>query len=169
MNSRLLIAAVDISSSPVLLKRFRGKTAKELYRCGKGIILTGSVSKSVAVLQVPNELTKGFVYTAVGQIGEGVIGYISGVEFVRYLYKVVHPAKFKASARLAYNVACLPITQYTKGVGGTWDLLRLSKLEEMWFGKPVYLFNDYRFWIEKNFTMGDIGRHFWSPGRFLNS
>ena len=66
MNSRLLIAAVDISSSPVLLKRFRGKTAKELYRCGKGIILTGSVSKSVAVLQVPNELTKGFVYTAVG-------------------------------------------------------------------------------------------------------
>jgi len=89
-----------------------------------------------------------------------VIGYISGVEFVRYFYKVVHPAKLKASARLAYNVACLTITLYAKGVGGTWDLLRLSKLEEMWFGEPVYLFDDNRFWIEKNFTTGAIGRQF---------
>ena len=101
MNSRLIIAAGDISSSPVLLKRFRGKTAKEVYRCGKGIVLTGYISKPVAVLQVPGELTKGFVYTAVGQIGEGVIGYISGIGFVRFLYKVVQPSKLKATARLA--------------------------------------------------------------------
>lgn len=158
MSRKFIIAAGDISSSPVLLKRFRGKTAKEVYRCGKGILLTGSVSKPVAVaaLQVPGELTKGFVYTAVGQIGEGVLGYISGIGFVRYLYKVVQPTKLKASARLAYNVACLPVTLYSKGIGGAFDLLRLSKLEEMWFGEPVYIFDDNRLWIEKNFTIGDI-------------
>ena len=158
MNSRLIIAAGDISSSPVLLKRFRGKTAKEVYRCGKGIVLTGSISKPVAVaaLQVPGELTKGFVYTAVGQIGEGVIGYISGIGFVRFLYKVVQPSKLKATARLAYNVACLPATLYFKGIGASFDLFRLSKLEKMWFGEPVYIFDDNRLWIEKNFTIGDI-------------
>jgi len=158
MNSRLIIAAGDITSSPVLFKRLRGKTAKEIYRCGKGIVLTGSISKPVAVaaLQVPGELTKGFISTAVGQIGDGIIGYISGVGFVRYLYKVVHPTKLKASARLAYNVAFLPVTLYSKGIGRAFDLLRVSKLEEMWFGEPVYIFDDNRLWIEKNFTIGDI-------------
>ena len=87
MNSRLIIAAGDISSSPVLAKRFRGKTARELYRCGKGILLTGSVAKPLgfAAVQVPGEFTKGVVYTAVGQIGEGVIGYISGTTLYKYL------------------------------------------------------------------------------------
>ena len=121
MSSRLIIAAGDLNSSPVLARRFRGKTAKELYRCGKGVLLTSSVAKPVAfaAAQVPAELTKGVVYTAVGQIGEGLIGYISGIGFVRYLYKVVQPTKLKATARLAYNIACLPITLYSKGIGGT--------------------------------------------------
>ena len=156
--SRYIIAAGDISSSPVLAKRFRGKTAKELYRCGKGILVTGSVAKPVgfAVAQVPAELTKGVVYTAVGQIGEGVIGYVSGIGFVRYLYKVVHPGKLKASARLAYNIVCLPVTLYSKGIGSAFDLLKISKLEEMWFGQPVYIFDDNRVWIEKNFTLSDV-------------
>lgn len=156
--SRYIIAAGDISSSPVLAKRFRGKTAKELYRCGKGILVTGSVAKPVgfAVAQVPAELTKGVVYTAVGQIGEGVIGYVSGIGFVRYLYKVVHQGTLKASARLAYNIACLPVTLYSKGIGSAFDLLKISKLEEMWFGQPVYIFDDNRVWIEKNFTLSDV-------------
>ena len=156
--SRYIIAAGDISSSPVLAKRFRGKTAKELYRCGKGIFITGSFAKPIAfaVAQVPAELTKGVVYTAVGQIGEGVIGYVSGIGFVRYLYKVVHQGTLKASARLAYNIACLPVTLYSKGIGSAFDLLKISKLEEMWFGQPVYIFDDNRFWIEKNFTLSDI-------------
>ena len=158
MNSRLIIAAGDISSSPILLKRFRGKRAKELYRCCKGMLLTGSVAKPLgfAAAQIPGELTKGVVYTAIGQIGEGVIGYISGIGFVRYLYKVVQPTKLKATARLAYNFACLPVTLYYKGIGGAFDLLQLSKLEEMWFGVPVYIFDDNRLWIEANFTIGDI-------------
>ena len=66
---------------------------------------------------------------------------ISGVGFVRYLYKVVQPDKFKATCRLAYNVGCLPLTLYSK---------------EMWFGQPVYIFDDNRLWIESNFTLGDV-------------
>lgn len=158
MSSRLIIAAGDISSSPVLARRFRGKTAKEIYRCSKGIIITGSLAKPVgfAIANVPVELTKGFIYTAVGQIGETAIGYVSGIGFVRYLYKVVQPTKLKATARLVYNVACLPMTLYSKGVGGALDLLQISKLEKLWFGEPVYIFDDNRLWIEKNFTLNDV-------------
>ena len=157
MSSRLIIAAGDISSSPILLKRFRGKTAKEVYRCSKGILLTGSFAKPIgfAAAQIPGELTKGVVHTAIGQVGEGVIGYISGIGFVRYLYKVVQPAKLKATARFCYNLACLPVTLYSKGIGGAFDLLQLSKLEKMWFGTPVYIFDDNRLWVEANFTIGD--------------
>ena len=158
LNSKLIIGAGDINSSPVLAKRFRGKTAKEIYRCGKGIILSGSITKPVvfAAAQIPTELTKGVVYTAVGQIGDGVIGYVSGIGFIRYLYKIIQPAKLKAAARLSYNIISLPITLYCKGVGSAFDVLRISKLEEMWFGQPVYIFDDNRLWIESNFTLGDI-------------
>ena len=64
MSSRLIIAATDISSSPVLARRFRGKTAKEIYRCGKGILVTGSVAKPIAyaVATIPAEMTKGVVF-----------------------------------------------------------------------------------------------------------
>ena len=158
MNSRLIIGAGDISSSPVLARRFRGKTAKEVYRCSKGIILTGSVAKPVgfAIANVPAEFSKGVVYTAVGQVGETALGYISGIGFVRYLYKVVQPAKLKATARLIYNVACLPVTLYSKGIGGAFDLLQISKLEKLWFGEPIYIFDDNRLWVEKNFTLNDL-------------
>ena len=158
MNSRLIIAAGDISSSPVLARRFRGKTAKEIYRCGKGIVLTGSIVKPVgfAIATVPAELSKGFIYTAVGQVSDGVIGYISGIGFVRYLYKVLHPSKLKETARLLYNVGCLPMTLYSKGIGEAFDILQISKLEKLWFGEPVYIFEDNRLWVEKNFTLSDI-------------
>ena len=158
MSSRFIIAAGDISSSPVLARRFRGKAAKEVYRCVKGVVLTGSITKPLgfAIVQIPGEVTKGIVYTAIGQVGESALGYISGVGFVRYLYKVVHPARLKATARLAYNIGCLPLTLYSKGIGGAFDLLQISKLEKMWFGQPVYIFDDNRLWIESNFTMADI-------------
>jgi len=158
MSSRFLLAAGDISSSPVLARRFRGKPAKEVYRCVKGVVLTGSIAKPLgfAVVQIPRELTKGFIYTALGQVGESALGYISGVGFVRYLYKVLQPARLKAIARVAYNIVCLPVTLYSKGIGSAFDLLQISKLEKMWFGQPVYIFDDNRLWIESNFTLGDI-------------
>jgi len=158
MNSRLIIAAGDISSSPVLARRFRGKTAKEIYRCGKGIVLTGSIAKPVgfAVATIPAEFSKGIIYTAVGQVGEAAIGYVSGIGFVRYLYKVISPPKLKATARLVYNVGCLPMTLYSKGIGAAFDLFQISELEKFWFGTPVYIFDDNRLWIEKNFTLTDV-------------
>jgi len=158
MSSRLIIATGDINSSPVLARKFRGKTAKEIYRCGKGILLTGSIAKSIgfALSTVPTELTKGVIYTAVGQVGETALGYLSGVGFVRYVYKVVNPTKLKATARLIYNIGCLPMTLYSKGIGGAFDLLQISKLEKLWFGTPVYIFDDNRLWVEKNFTLSDV-------------
>lgn len=158
MSSRLIIAGGDISSSPVLGKRFRGKMAKEVYRCAKGIALTGSVCKPLAfaISRIPGELTKGVIYTSIDEVGEQVIGYIAGIGFVRYLYKVVHPVKLKAIFRLAYNIGCLPLTIYYKGIGVTFDFLKVSKLEEMWFGHPVYIFDDNRLWMEANFTLTNI-------------
>ena len=158
MSSKLIIASGDISSSPVLGRRFRGKVAKEVYRCGKGVVLSGSLGKPIglAIATIPAEMSKGVVYTAVGQIGEAAIGYVSGIGFVRYLYKVAQPEKLKASARLIYNLACLPITLYSKGIGGAVDFVGISKLEELWFGEPVYIFDDNRLWVEKNFTMSDL-------------
>lgn len=158
MSKMLVLAATDISSSPVLFKKFRGKTAKEIYRCGKGIALTGSFAKPVALAAatIPAELGKGFLYSAVGQVGESVIGYVSGIGFVRYIYKVAQPTKIKATARLVYNVACLPMTIYSKGWGAACDYIGISKVEEYWFGSPVYIFDDNRVWAEKNFSISDI-------------
>ena len=161
MGSRLIIAATDISSSPVLSKRSRGKTAKEIYRCLKDILLTGSISKplGLAVASLPREMSKRFIYTAVDQVGEAALGYISGIGFVRYVYKVVKQKKIKVTARLVYNISCLPFTLYSKGITATFDFLRFSKLEEIWFGEPVYIFNDNRLWIESNFTIDNIFEH----------
>ena len=30
-----------------------------------------------------------------------------------------------------------------------------NRMEEMWFGEPIYIFDDNWFWIEKNFTIGN--------------
>jgi hypothetical protein len=108
-----------------------------------------------AVATIPMELSKGVVYTAVGQLGEATLGYLSGVGLVRYIYKVAEPETIKATARFAYNVVSLPVTLYAKGIGAAFDLLQLSHLEKLWFGAPVYIFDDNRLWIEKNFTLND--------------
>lgn len=156
--SRHIIAAGDVSGSPILLKRFRGKVAKEIYRCGKSIAVTRSISKPViyALISVPGELANGFVKSSIGNTAETVIGYISGVGFVRFVYKNVHPGKLKTAFRLTYNIICLPMTLYAKGVSGTLELLQVSKLEEMWFGEKVPIFTDNSLWVEKNFTLSEV-------------
>lgn len=157
MNSRLIIAAGDINSSPVLARKFRGKAAKEIYRCGKGIVLTGSIVKPLAfaVSTIPAEFSTGIIYSTVGQVGEATLGYLGGVGFIRFLYKVMEPSQLKSTARLIYNLSALPMTLYSKGIGATFDIFQLSELEKMWFGTPVYIFDDNRLWIEKNFTLSD--------------
>jgi hypothetical protein len=131
MGSLFILAATDVTSAPVLLKRFRGKAAKQTYRCAKGIILTGSITKPVgfALLQIPGELSKGVVYTAIGQVSENLLGYISGVGFVKYLYKVAQPWKFKATCRLAYNIDCLPLRLYSKGISSVVRLIYYNFLD----------------------------------------
>ena len=158
LTGKYIIAAGDISSSPVLLKRFRGKAAKEIYRCGKAFVVTGSFSKPViqGLATIPAELGKGYLYSAVGHVGETIIGYVSGIGVVRFVYKVAEPAKIKAVARLCYNIAGLPVTIYSKGIGAAFDMLQISKIEKAWFGEPVYIFDDNRFWLEKNFTLTDV-------------
>ena len=48
------------------------------------------------------------------------------------------------------------MTLYSKGIGGAFDLMGISKLEKLWFGEPVYIFDDNRLWVEKNFTLTDL-------------
>jgi len=160
MGSRIIISNSDISNSPVLARKFRGKPVKEIYRCAKGILVTHSLAKlivyAVATIPGPGEMSKGFIYSAYGQVGETTLGYLSGVGFIWYLYRIIHSGKLKVTTRLVYNVVCLPMIIDYKEVGGVFDLLPLSKLEKLWFDQPVSIFDDNRLWIENNFTSNDI-------------
>ena len=119
----------------IYIARFRGKTAKEIYRCGKGIFITGSINGplSHAIVSVGSEMS------TIGSVAEGTLGYIFDVGFVRWVYK--------AATRLTYNVLGLP---------GRVDLCQIGALEECWFGERVYIFNDNRL---KNY----VSRIFKSP------
>ncbi len=50
MSSRLIIAAGDISTSPVLARRFRGKAAKEIYRCSRNTFEFLKLQKKISVM-----------------------------------------------------------------------------------------------------------------------
>ena len=154
----MIIESSDISSSPVLASKFRCNLAKEIYRCGKGIVLTRFLVKLIAfaVLNIPVELFKGVVYSTIGQIGDAAMGYITGIGFIKYIYKIPQLRKLKATVRIVYNIGCFPITIYSKRIGKTFDLFGVSKLEKLWFGQPVYIFNDNRLWVEKNFTISEL-------------
>lgn len=152
-----LISSVDGPFKPKPFAKFRGKTAKEVYRLSKGIVLTGSVTgpAAYAAISIPKEMSKGFIYSAVGSIGESLIGYISGIGFVRWIYVGTNVPTIKSIARIIYNFASLPITIYSKGLSSVCDVLQISKIESLWFGTPVYIFDDNRLWIEANFTLED--------------
>lgn len=154
---KYLVAATDLSSRPKLLASFRGKTAKEVYRCGKGIVMTSSFQGPLmfAGKQLAVEVTSGYVASTIGSAVEGAIGYVSGFGFVRWVYKACHPGRVKAFARLGYNILGLPFTIYAKGVGCVTDVLQIGYLEEKWFGEKVYIFDDNRLWVEKNFTLSE--------------
>ena len=42
-------------------------------------------------------MSKDFIYTAVGQVDEAALGYISGIGLVRYIYKVAKQEKIKVT------------------------------------------------------------------------
>lgn len=156
-NNKYVLAATDITSQPKIFAKFRGKTAKEIYRFSKGVIATRKVvgPATYALMSIPKEMSKGFINSAVGDVGETFIGYISGVTFLRYFYKFTNIVYITRSARIAYNFISLPMTCYGIGTSYMSDLFQLSRIEEAWFGSPVYLFDDNRLWIESNFTLED--------------
>lgn len=156
--NRYILAAGDISSQHVFLKKYRGKTSKEIYRFVKGVVVSKSIAGPAlyAATIIPTEMSKGFVYSAVANIGENALGYVSGLGFCRWIYKATDVTFIKNTGRLVYNVCGLPLTLYSKGVTGVCDLLQISKLEEYWYGTPVYIFDDNRLWLEKNFTLEDV-------------
>ena len=52
------------------------------------------------LLTIPGEMSKGFIYSPYGQVGETALVYLSGVGFIRYLYRIIHPGKLKVTTRL---------------------------------------------------------------------
>jgi hypothetical protein len=151
---RYIIAAGDITARPKIFKHFRGKVAKECYRCCKGICITRQLIGPVgfAVARIPNEYAKGYIYSGIGSVGEAAFGYIGGMAFVRYIYKATDVAYVKEVFRMAYNVGGLFMTLPSKGWDLAFDSIGLSRLERYWFGEPVYIFNDSRIWLEGNFS-----------------
>ena len=157
-HKNYIIAAADITAQPKLLARYRGKTAKEVYRFTKGVVVTRKIigPASFAIATIPKELSSGFIQSAIGEVGDYAITYFSGLGFLRGLYRCTNISYIKNTARLGYNLLGLIITLPSMGIGWMCDVVVISKLEEMWFGTPVYLFDDNRAWIEKNFTIETV-------------
>jgi hypothetical protein len=163
-DSRYIIAATDICAQSNVPNRFRGKTAKEIYRCAKGVALSGQVVGPVVytLRTVPNQLTGGLVKAAVRKTSTIVISYVSGMSLAGTLYQLVNNGLIKTTARLIYNYGglfmTLPAYGFTVGMRFPFSVLSLSALEKYWFGEEVYIFDDNRIWLEKNFTIEDTFR-----------
>jgi len=155
---KYFIASINSNGQYKAFAKFRGKPAKEVYRCCKGIIISRSFKGPItyAAGQIGKEFTNGVVANAGGSIVEGMIGYISGVGFVRWIYKATDVGRIHTYSRLVYNIVGLPLTIYSKGISAVTDTIGLSWLEEKWFGQPIYLFDDNRLLLEKNFTLTDV-------------
>jgi hypothetical protein len=150
-----------------LFAKFRGKTAREVYRFTKGVFVSREISRPAlyAISQIPSEMTKGVIYKSIGEIGEYLIGYTSFIGVCRWVYRATDTYFIKNSARVIYNFSCLPFTIYCKGVSSAFDLMQISKLETIWFGSPVYIFDDNRLWIEKNFILENAFEHLNDGGK----
>lgn len=102
-------------------------------------------------------MSKEFIYGCACDVGEYIIGYISGIGTVRFMYKLTKSEKLRATFRLVYNVVGLPLTIYLKGIGEAFNVIGISKSGEILFGEPVYIFDTNRLWIEQNFTFEAFG------------
>lgn len=155
-NRKPLFGPVNLYK-PKLFPRLRGKPAREIYRAFKTSLVTGQVLKPIAYVcyLVPGEMSKGVIFHIVESVGEALLGYVSTVGVCRWVYKYADVGLIKNSARAAYNICCTPITVYNFASSNIFDLCQVSNLETIWFGCPVYILDDKRFWIESNFTMRD--------------
>ena len=147
----------ELTVNPMLTP-FRRKISRECYRCMKGIILTRSFQKPVAfaLSQIPKEISSGYLNSISNQqTGENLVGYVSTIGFIRFVYRVTYPSKLKSIFRVMYNMVCLPFTSVSFGMNHVFDAFRVSDFEALIFGEPIYIFNDKRLWIERNFTLGE--------------
>lgn len=99
------------------------------------------------------ELKSGIVQKGTDSTIESLLGYFSGLGFLIWVYKVIDIDSIKTFGRIDYNILGLPLTIYCKGVGNITDFCQIGKIEEMWFRKKVYIFDDNHLWIEKNFSI----------------
>ena len=148
------ILAFDDLNKPKAYARYRGKMAKETYRCVKGIFLTRSLVGPVshAVTQVPGTMLKGYFVSSVKDVGVQALTYLCGIGWLKGSYELVTNEALKSGVRVVLNLASLPMTGSACVVGHVYDSFGISDLEKAWFGSPVYLFNDNRIWLETNFT-----------------
>nr|QUS63959.1 hypothetical protein [Haslea silbo] len=152
------ILAFDDLNKPKILARYRGKAAKEVYRCSKGIFMTKSLIGpiSYATAQVPGAMFKGYFFSSVKNVGLQGLTYLFGIGWLKGSYELVTNNSLKNGFRIVLNLASLPMTGSAFIIGHVYDSFGISALEEAWFGSPVYLFNDNRIWLESNFTQSII-------------
>lgn len=115
-NRQMLVCAnivFDRSSLAIL----RGKTAKEIYRFSKEVIMTKNLigPTMYAASVIPKELSSGFIYSSVANAGECMLGYISRLGFVRFVYRNTNVSLIRNTGRIISNVCGLPITCYSRG------------------------------------------------------
>lgn len=156
--ARNLVVAYNGQEKPILFRRFRGPIAKEIYRFGKALVLchNGIGAGIYCVAQIPRELTRGYIQSCVGEFSLVLVGYCTGLTSLTCFYKLLSDSKVKTVARGMLNTYGLVATLPAWGVGKTCDVIALSKLEKIWFGTPIYLFDDNRIWLEQNCTLGEF-------------
>ncbi len=98
----------------ISIQTFRGKTAREIYRAVKGIVVTRQLIAPVsyAVASLGKEINSSYVYSIAGQaeVGELVIGYVGSLSIVRYIYKILKPSDLKSTLITIYNILGVPMT-----------------------------------------------------------
>jgi hypothetical protein len=144
-----------------IFARYRGKTAKEIYRFAKTVLITREVIKPAvyAAKQVAFESPSGMIISAAKNAGSYVICYVLGIGFAKSAYMILQDGKIKNITRIVYNLGSVPYRLYANGAESTLNLLCLDRFEEGWFGERVHICGSFSIWPEKNFTLGDAINH----------
>ena len=87
LNSWIAIPVDNSNDRTKPFDSFKRKLAKELYRWCEAVVITCKIVKLVdyTPTQIPTELSKAFSYLVGSSIGDKVIGYLSGLGFIRWV------------------------------------------------------------------------------------
>ena len=119
------ILAFDDLDKPKLFALYRGKAAKEVYRCGKGIFMTKNLIGpiSYATSQVPKVMFKGYFVSSVKDVGLQSLTYLFGIGWLKGSYELVSNNVLKNGFRVVLNVYSLPMMGSAAVIGHVFDLL----------------------------------------------